>query len=66
MARLLVPVASLTYAYDIAPPILSRSTLLQGSLLASMLASGFLIASILAFGAGWLLRYFGFELATQE
>lgn len=66
IALILVPIASLTYAYDIAPPVLSRSTLLQGGLLASMLASGFLIASILAFGVGWLLRYFGFELATQE
>lgn len=62
IALILVPAASLTYAYNVSPPILTKASLLQSGLLASLLASGFLIAAVVAAVAGWLARRAGIEM----
>jgi hypothetical protein len=62
IALFLVPTASLTYAYSVSPPFVTREILLQAGLLASMLASGFLLSAVLAGIIGWSIRYFGVEI----
>lgn len=63
IALILVPTASLTYAYNVSPPVLTKETLLQSGLLASMLASGFLIAAVVAAVIGRLARRVGVQLS---
>ncbi len=65
-ALILVPMASFTYAYSVSPPLITREALLEGGLLASMLASGFLIAAVMAAATGWLLRYYNLELPFRD
>jgi len=61
IAVVLVPAASIAFAYNTSPPLISRSELLQAGLLASMLAALFLITSVIFAGLGWVLRYLGIE-----
>ncbi|MFC6727777.1 hypothetical protein ACFQDG_03890 [Natronoarchaeum mannanilyticum] len=61
VALVLVPIASLAYAYTVSPPLITREMLLEGGLLASMLASGFLIAAVVAAVTGWLGRRVGIK-----
>jgi hypothetical protein len=58
VALVLVPLASFTYANTVSLPLITRETLLEGGLLASMLASGFLIAAVVAATIGWVIRHF--------
>lgn len=66
VALVLVPIASLAYAYTVSPPVITREMLLQGGLLASMLASGFLISAVVAAATGWLFRYYNVEFPFQN
>lgn len=66
VALVLVPIASFTYAHTVSPPLITRETLLEGGLLASMLASGFLIAAVAAAAIGWVFRYYNVELPFQD
>lgn len=66
LALILVPTASLTYAYSVSPPLFTRELLLQAGLGASMLAGGFLVAAVAAGVTGWLARRAGVELPNPE
>ncbi|MBB6645380.1 hypothetical protein [Halobellus ruber] len=65
IALVLVPIASLTYAYNVSPPLITREVLLQWGLLASILASGFLIAAVIAAMTGWLLRRANIDVSDR-
>jgi hypothetical protein len=61
-AVLLVVTATFTYAYNVAPPFVTKATFLQAGFLASMLASGFLISAIAVATISRMLRYFDINL----
>lgn len=62
----LVPAAFLAYVYDVSSPVLTKASLLQSGLLASLLANGFLIATVVAAATGWLARRAGIELSNLD